>query len=203
MPRARGGANRGKLNLHHAILHPARGGAISAAMQRIHFDSMPCPIARALERVGEWWSILILRDAFYGLTRFEQFRRNLGVAPNVLTTRLNWLVETGLLERHLYQEHPPRHEYRLTERGRDFHPVLIALMAWGNRHFAPEGASVQLARADTGAPVDPVLVDRATLTPIGGPGFRMVPGPAAAEATRARLTRRGHLPFAADPGKPG
>src|SRR5271154_617135 len=93
-----------------------------------------CPVARSLDRIGEWWSILILRDAHYGLTRFEQFQKSLGIAPNMLTRRLNALVEDGFLERRRYSEHPPRFEYVLTELGRDFRPVLIALMAFGNRH---------------------------------------------------------------------
>ena len=115
-------------------------------MQRKSFGDMPCPIARSLERVGEWWSILILRDAFAGMTRFDEFQKSLGIAPNMLTRRLDALVEAGLLERRRYSERPPRDEYVLTERGRDFRPVLIALLAWGNRHFAPEGASVQHRR---------------------------------------------------------
>src|SRR5258708_29432364 len=114
-------------------------------MQRKSFGNMQCPIARSLERVGEWWSILILRDAFHGLTRFDDFQKSLEIAPNMLTRRLNALVEGGLLERHRYSERPPRDEYVLTERGRDFRPVLLALLAWGNRHFAPAGPSVQLA----------------------------------------------------------
>src|SRR3954470_3360264 len=134
-------------------------------MQRKSFGAMPCPIARSLERVGEWWSILILRDAFAGMTRFEEFRESLGIAPNMLTRRLNALVEGGLLERQRYSERPPRDEYRLTERGRDFRPVLIAMLAFGNRHFAPEGASVEIVDAKTGKPADPVLVDRLTCAP--------------------------------------
>src|SRR6516225_3571437 len=100
---------------------------------------LECPVGRALERVGEWWSILILRDAFQGSTRFDQFQKNLDIAPNMLTRRLNALVEGGLLERRRYSERPPRDEYVLTARGRDFRPVLLSLLAWGNRHFAPEG----------------------------------------------------------------
>src|SRR5215475_5608553 len=129
-------------------------------MQRTSFSSMPCPIARSLERVGEWWSILILRDAFRGLTRFDQFQKSLDIAPNMLTRRLNALVESGLLERRAYSEHPPRSEYVLTERGRDFRPVLWALLAWGNRHFAPEGAAVVVVDSKSGVQADPVLVDR-------------------------------------------
>ncbi|HEX2944134.1 MAG TPA: helix-turn-helix domain-containing protein, partial [Rhodopila sp.] len=131
-------------------------------MQRKSFGTMQCPIARSLERVGEWWSILILRDAFHGLTQFDQFQKSLGIAPNMLTRRLNALVENGLLERRRYSERPPRDEYVLTERGRDFRPVLWSLLAWGNRHFAPEGASVVVVDTETGQPADPVLVDRNT-----------------------------------------
>src|SRR6201994_4583243 len=118
-------------------------------MQRKSFSGMQCPIARGLEHVGEWWSILILRDAFRGLSRFDEFSDSLGIAPNMLTRRLTALVEAGLLERQRYSERPPRDEYVLTERGRDFQPVLIAMMTWGNKHFAPEGRIVQLVRATT------------------------------------------------------
>src|SRR4026209_2514408 len=108
-------------------------------MQRKNFGEMQCPIARSLERVGEWWSILILRDAFHGMTRFAEFQKNLGIAPNMLTRRLGALVEAGLLERRRYSERPPRDEYVLTARGRDFRPALLSLMARGNPHFVPQG----------------------------------------------------------------
>ncbi len=140
-------------------------------MQRTSFAGMTCPIARSLEHVGEWWSILILRDAFRGLTRFEEFRDSLGVAPNILTRRLKALVAAGLLERRRYSERPPRDEYVLTERGREFRPVLILLQAWGNRHFAPEGPRTQWVDAQTGTPADPVVVDRATGRVIAEPDF--------------------------------
>jgi DNA-binding HxlR family transcriptional regulator len=155
-------------------------------MQRKSFGNMQCPIARSLERVGEWWSILILRDAFHGLTRFDQFQKSLDIAPNMLTRRLNALVESGLLEKRRYSERPPRDEYILTERGRDFRPVLLSLLAWGNKHFAPEGASVILVDAETGAAADPVLVDRNSGRPLDEAGFRSAPGPAADERTKQR-----------------
>jgi DNA-binding HxlR family transcriptional regulator len=158
-------------------------------MQRKSFRAMPCPIARGLDRVGEWWSILILRDAFAGMTRFEEFRESLGIAPGMLSRRLAALVAEGLLERRRYSDHPPREEYVLTARGEDFRPVLVALLAWGNRHFAPEGASVQIVEAESGRPADPVMVDRATLRPIEAPAFRLVAGPAAGRGMKARLAR--------------
>jgi DNA-binding HxlR family transcriptional regulator len=155
-------------------------------MRRKSFADATCPIARSLERVGEWWSILILRDAFHGATRFEQFQKNLDIAPNMLTRRLNALVEAGLMERRRYSERPPRDEYVLTACGRDFRPVLWSLLAWGNRHFAPEGPSVVLVDAASGAVADPVLVDRVSGRPMTAPAFRSAAGPAADERTRRR-----------------
>src|ERR1700710_1173309 len=99
-------------------------------MQRKSFAAMTCPIARSLEHVGEWWSMLILRDAFAGLTRFDEFEQRLGIAPNLLRRRLSALVEGGMLEKRRYSERPPRDEYVLTERGRDFREVLLALLAY-------------------------------------------------------------------------
>ena len=107
-----------------------------------------------------------LRDAFAGLTRFDEFSQSLGVAPNILTRRLNDLVEAGLLERRPYCKRPLRYEYALTERGRDFRPVMWAMLAYGNRHFAPEGANVQIVDRATGAAADPILVDRLSGRPI-------------------------------------
>jgi DNA-binding HxlR family transcriptional regulator len=160
-------------------------------VQRKSLGNQQCPVARSLERVGEWWSILILRDALYGLTRFDEFQQSLPIAPNMLARRLNALVDSGLLERRRYCEHPPRDEYLLTDRGRDFRPVLLSLLAWGNKHFAPEGPSVVLADAKTGARADPVLVDRASGRLLKAPDFRLVAGPAANAKTKARYAKTG------------
>lgn len=157
-------------------------------MKRKSFRKMSCPIARSLERVGEWWSILILRDALHGYTRFDQFQKSLDIAPNMLTRRLTALVEAGLLERRRYSQHPPRYEYLLTECGRDFRPVILAMYAWGNKHFAPEGASILLVNAKTGATAEPLLVDRKTGRALADPEYRFVPGPAAGERTRRRYS---------------
>src|SRR6266498_726763 len=112
-------------------------------MQRNSFARMACPIARSLARVGEWWSILILRYALHWLARYRQLQKIPTRAPTMLARRLDALVDAGLLQRRQYSERPPRYEYVLTARGRDFRPVLVALLAWGNKHFAPEGPSVQ------------------------------------------------------------
>jgi len=159
-------------------------------MQRTRFIAMDCPIARSLDRVGEWWSILILRDALGDMTRFEEFQKSLKIAPNMLTRRLNALVEAGFLARRRYSERPPRHEYIVTERGRDFRPILIALIAFGNRHFAPEGASVSIVDAVSGAPAEPILVDRLTGRPLVSSEFELIAGPAASEAMKARMAKR-------------
>jgi DNA-binding HxlR family transcriptional regulator len=148
---------------------------------------MQCPVARGLERVGEWWSILIIREALHGSTRFDQFQQNLGIAPNMLARRLAGLVKAGILEKRRYSDRPPRHEYVLTECGRDFRSVIVAMHAWGNRHFAPEGQSVMLVNARTGKPADPVMVDRNSRRPLVDSEFRVAPGPAAAERIRRKL----------------
>jgi DNA-binding HxlR family transcriptional regulator len=160
-------------------------------VKRKSFRHMQCPIARCLERIGDWWSILILRDALHGMTRFDQFQESMGIAPNILTRRLRQLTEVGLLERRLYSQHPPRYEYVLTESGRDFRPVMLSLLAWGNRHFAPEGISVMVVNRKTGAQAEPMLVDRISGQPLVDSQFMMAAGPAARERVRRR--------YAADP----
>jgi DNA-binding HxlR family transcriptional regulator len=148
-----------------------------------------CPAARALECVGEWWSILILRDAFQGFTRFDEFKASLGIAPNILSRRLAHLTKMGLFERRLYSERPSRHEYVLTEKGRDFFPVLAALFAWGNRHLAPKGEALFLARRETGRRLDPIVVDETTREPIAPESTALIPGPRASARMRERLAR--------------
>lgn len=158
-------------------------------MQRKSFADMECPIARGLERVGEWWSILILREAFQGATRFDEFLQGLDIAPNMLSRRLKSLVEAGLLERRRYTESPPRDEYLLTARGRGFQPVLIALFAWGNAHFVTEGCAMVLRDEKTGADADPVLMDRVSGRLMADQELKFVPGPAASEAMKRQLLK--------------
>jgi DNA-binding HxlR family transcriptional regulator len=105
-------------------------------MHRTSFAAMHCSIARTLEVAGEWWTPLILRDIALGITRFDDLQRDLGISRKVLTQRLDTLVAGGVLERQPYQQHPPRHQYLLTAKGRDLVPVLFALMAWGDRWAA-------------------------------------------------------------------
>lgn len=146
-----------------------------------------CPCARTVETVGEWWSILILRDALQGFTRFDEFQRSLGIAPNILARRLKHLTESGMFERRLYQERPPRHEYVLTAKGRDVFPVIAALVAFGNRHLAPEGEALMMVARDGEQPVAPVLVDATSLQPVTPETVTMVAGPRASIGMRQRL----------------
>jgi DNA-binding HxlR family transcriptional regulator len=156
-------------------------------MQRKSFADMACPIARSLEQVGEWWSMLILRDAFAGKTRFDEFQQSLGIASNMLTRRLGALVNAGMLEKRLYSERPARHEYLLTERGRDFRTVLVALLAFGDRHFAIEGGGgAHVVDTTTGATAEPMLVDRRSGKELVEPRFRIVRGKRSASATTPR-----------------
>jgi DNA-binding HxlR family transcriptional regulator len=164
-----------------------------SVVKKKSFAGMTCPIARGLDRVGEWWSMLILRDAFSGITRFDDFQASLGIAPAMLTRRLAALVESGLLERRRYSERPPRDEYVLTARGADFAPVLVMLLDWGNRRFAPEGASTVIVDSRTGQPAEPMLVDRVTGRALQAPDFRLAAGPAATAGTLRRLERGSRL----------
>jgi DNA-binding HxlR family transcriptional regulator len=118
------------------------------------YDTQTCSLAGALEIVGERWTLLVLRDAFLGVRRFDDFQRSLGVARNVLQARLERLVEEGLLERRQYQERPPRHEYRLTDKGIDLWPVVVALLKWGDRHLYPDGPPTLLEHRDCGGEVN-------------------------------------------------
>ena len=109
-------------------------------MRRTSLAEMPCPVARTLDVVGEWWTLLIVRDALLGARRFEDFRTT-GIADNILSARLRRLVEEGILERVRYRERPDRHEYLLTERGRELAPVVQALRGWGRRWTSGEDRS--------------------------------------------------------------
>ena len=106
------------------------------------YDTQNCSAARALELVGERWSLLIIRDALFGRTRFGDFQKSLGVAPNILTARLDSFVAACLMQRRRYSGHPGHYEYLLTGKGRDLAPVIVALSAWGDRHAAPDGPPI-------------------------------------------------------------
>ena len=118
------------------------------------YDSEVCSIARALEVVGERWSLLIIRNAlFAGSTRYSDFQRSLGIASNILKDRLDGFVEAGIMRRHRYSEQPELYEYLLTEKGRGFAPALIALTQWGDRWAAPDGPPIRYSHTVCGSDV--------------------------------------------------
>ncbi|HWD11328.1 MAG TPA: helix-turn-helix domain-containing protein [Solirubrobacteraceae bacterium] len=119
------------------------------------YENQTCSVAATLDVVGERWSLLIVRNVMLGLRRFEEMQQNLGIARNVLQSRLSGLVEQGVLERRAYRERPARYEYRLTDKGLDLWPTIVALMQWGDRHAAaPAGPPVVLEHRDCGGSVD-------------------------------------------------
>lgn len=132
-----------------------------------------CPIARSVAFAGDAWSLLILRDAHFGVTRFDDFRKSLAIAPTMLTRRLAMLTEEGLLEKRLYSERPPREEYVLTEAGRDFLPVLFMIGAWGRQHRGG-GKLTRFVDAVTGEEIQPIAVDATTGARIGTRSIRVV-----------------------------
>ena len=120
-------------------------------MKRTELSHHPCSIARALDIAGEWWTPLIVRDVAYGLRRFGEIERDLGISANVLTDRLDTLVREGILETRVYQERPKRREYVLTQKGAELVPALIALMRWGDRWaWETERAPVRVVHEDCG-----------------------------------------------------
>src|SRR5213593_1034297 len=147
-------------------------------MLKRDYEGQNCSVARALELVGERWTLLIIRDAFLGLRRFEQFQESLGIARNVLTDRLNRLVEEGIFERVRYSERPERYEYRLTRKGRDLNLALTGLRQWGDQYLSEKPPRVLRRKSDQ-KPVVAGLVPKGTrvLTPeevelVSGPGFK-------------------------------
>jgi DNA-binding HxlR family transcriptional regulator len=152
------------------------------------YEGQTCSVARTLEVVGERWTLLILRDAFLGVRRFDDFQRSLGVARNVLNTRLQRLVEAGLLERRPYQERPPRYEYRLTEMGRELWPALVAMMQWGDRWLGADvGPPMAIEHRGCGGTVNDRRICTACGAELDVRDVRVLPGPGASEQVRARI----------------
>ena len=158
-------------------------------MQRTQFGDMACSIARTLDVFGEPWTPLIIRDVWVGIGRFDQIRADLGISTKVLTQRLAWLVETGVLERRQYSDHPPRYEYALTPKGAELCDVLVVMARWGDRWLAGEAGPpvlhrhrecghitrVELQCSECGAAIHAVDLD-------------VLPGPGAAVAADAAAT---------------
>ncbi|MGH9060264.1 MAG: winged helix-turn-helix transcriptional regulator [Acidimicrobiales bacterium] len=157
-------------------------------MERKSFGDMNCSVAQTLEVVGEWWSMLIVRDAFLGVRRFDDFQSRLGISRNVLTNRLDHLIAHGVLERVPYQDRPVRCEYRLTPKGRDLWPVLNALRDWGDRWAAPDGPPLVLDHRGRGHQAVPTTVCSVCGEPLDSSAVMARPGPG------YNATRRPALP---------
>ncbi len=138
---------------------------------------MHCSVAQCLEVVGEWWSMLILRDAFLGVTRFDAFQERLGISRNVLNQRLTRLVAEGVLKKVPYSQRPPRYDYKLTEKGRDLWPVLTAMRQWGDKHAAPDGPPIRMVHTACGQVSEAVMTCSACGEPLSARQVRVVRGP--------------------------
>jgi DNA-binding HxlR family transcriptional regulator len=146
------------------------------------YKGQNCSIARTLELVGERWTVLVLRDVFLGIRRFDAIQRDLGVARNVLATRLDRLVAEDVLQKVAYQERPPRYEYQLTEKGLDLWPVIVELLRWGDRHAAPAGPPVLLRHRDCGGLMDERRICESCGKPLRPREVRAERGPGALAA---------------------
>lgn len=159
-------------------------------MRRTSFSDMSCPIARSLDLIGEWWTLLIIREAFWGSRRFGEFEANLGIAPNVLSQRLMRLVEGGILEVVSESQNGRALEYRLTPKGIELSPILVALAQWGDRNLArPEGPATHIVERATGQEVAPITLMSASGRPLSPKEIAVVAGPGASPKERERLAK--------------
>jgi DNA-binding HxlR family transcriptional regulator len=160
------------------------------------YEGQLCNVAAALEVIGERWSLLIVRELFLGVRRFDEMQADLGIARNVLQTRLTRLVDEGVLEKRLYRERPPRHEYFLTDKGLDLWPTIVALMSWGDEHAPrPGGPPVLLEHEGCGGAVDAHRICEACGARLSAREVRARPGPGA--GPRHPLVRRAQRALAA------
>jgi DNA-binding HxlR family transcriptional regulator len=146
-------------------------------MLKRDYAGQDCSIARALEIVGERWTLLIVRDAFLGLRRFDEFQENLGIARNVLADRLNRLVEEGILERVRYSERPERYEYRLTAKGRELNIALAGLRQWGDKYLSSKPPRLMRRKSDKKTVVAALVAKGADV--LHAEEVETVPGPGA------------------------
>jgi DNA-binding HxlR family transcriptional regulator len=160
-------------------------------MQRKSFSGMNCSIARSLEEVGEWWSLLIVRECTQGTARFDEFQNQLGIARNVLTARLERLTELGILERFPLEDRANTDGYRLTGKGEELYPVLVALTQWGDRWLAPNGKPPTTLLDDaTGAPIEQIAVRGKRGKPLSFRNVRFAPGPGAGSSSQGFIDKR-------------
>jgi DNA-binding HxlR family transcriptional regulator len=151
-------------------------------MRRASFADANCSIARSLEVIGEWWTLLIIRDAFLGVSRFKDFQERLGIAPNILAARLDTLVAAGVLERRTYEEARDRGDYVLTRMGRALWPVLVTLRQWGDQWMIDD-PPVQMLHTPCGHVSEAVLHCKHCGERLVGRDIKTVPGPGASDET--------------------
>ncbi|MGY3129338.1 DNA-binding HxlR family transcriptional regulator [Bradyrhizobium sp. USDA 4501] len=136
-------------------------------MKRTGFAKAECPVARALDAIGDWWSLLIVRDAFDGLRRFGDFQKNLGIAKGMLTTRLRTLIELGVLEQVAASDGSAYQEYVLTRRGHDLFPIVVSLRQWGEAHLFARGEPHSVLLDQAGQAVGQLVLPSKSGKPLG------------------------------------
>lgn len=157
-------------------------------MRRTSFASMTCPVARSLEQIGDWWTLLIAREAFYGTRRFKDFEANLGIAPNILSTRLAKLVEHGILQVPEATASGKALEYRLTDKGRDLFPIIVAVAQWGEKHLVgPKGSPIRIVERESMKDIAPLQVRSQDGRPLDVRELTVVEGPGASKADKKRF----------------
>jgi DNA-binding HxlR family transcriptional regulator len=178
-------------------------------MRRTSFASMSCSVARSLEQIGDWWTLLVIREAFYGTRRFKDFEAHLGIAPNILSGRLSKLVEHGIF---VITETTPGGkalEYRLSDKGRDLFPIIVAIAQWGDKHASgPKGPPIRIVERTTQEEIAPITLRSSRGQPLNPREVTVVEGPGATKADkkrfeevrRQRLARAGEV--AAEAEKP-
>ena len=147
---------------------------------------MDCSVAQCLEVIGEWWTMLIVRDAFHGISRFDDFQEKLGISRSVLRQRLSRLVEHGILKRTPYLQHPVRYDYQLTAKGTDLWPVVSAMRQWGDRYAAPQGPPVRLLHKSCGAVSDINQVCANCNQPVNALNVQLITDPGREDLTVAQ-----------------
>ena len=137
----------------------------------------PCSVARSVAVIGDRWTLMILRDCFLGIRRFDDFQRRLRISRSIIADRLKHLVDEGVLRRDAYQDQPVRHEYRLTDKGMALHPVIMAIVHWGDTHYAGETGPPLLHRHKAcGCDFSPVLACSECGEPVGARDVEVRPG---------------------------
>jgi DNA-binding HxlR family transcriptional regulator len=167
--------------------HDATSSTYNALMKRASFEGMNCSLARALEEIGEWWTLLIIREAIWGTARFDDFHLRLGIARNILATRLAKLEALGIMTRTATSANARIFDYALTDKGRDLFAPIVALMQWGDRWIHHKtGAPIEFFDSVKGLPVQPVAVRNSKGQPLAATQVNIRPGPGARKSTRQR-----------------